>query len=87
MRPRRRRGVFGVAAVAVLALLAGCSSTSDTKAPESTGVGSSTSTAAGEAAEQATPLIHVHGIARHPRTRDLLVATHQGESPRVWWTV
>lgn len=77
MRPRRRRAVFGVAAVAVLALLAGCSSTSDT-GNESTGVGSSTSTAAGEAAGQATPLIHVHGIARHPRTGDLLVATHQG---------
>ncbi|WEV78699.1 hypothetical protein O9K63_02575 [Janibacter cremeus] len=60
-----------------MALLAGCSSTSDNGTPQSTG-GESSSPAAGEAAEQPAPLIHVHGIARHPRTDDLLVATHQG---------
>ena len=75
----RRRAGRGVAAVIAVALLAGCSSISETGKPEeSTGVGSSTSAAAGEAAEQAIPLIHVHGVARHPRTGDLLVATHQG---------
>lgn len=82
MRPRRRRGVLSVAAVAVLALLAGCSSTSDT-GNESAGVESSTGTAQDGAAGQPTPLIHVHGIARHPRTDDLLVATHHGLFHRV----
>lgn len=76
MKPRRRRAARGIAAVAVVALLAGCSSISDNGTPQSTG--ESSSPAAGEAAEQPAPLIHVHGIARHPRTGDVLVATHQG---------
>lgn len=77
MRPRRRGAVLGVTTVSVVALLAGCSSTSETGLPQSAGDQSSTP-AGGDAAEQATPMLHVHGIARHPRTGDLLLASHQG---------
>lgn len=77
MRPLRRRAVLGVATAAVVALLAACSSTSETGTPQSAGNQSSTP-AGGAAAEQPTPMLHVHGIARHPLTGDLLVASHQG---------
>lgn len=77
MRPRRRRVARGIAVVAAVALLAACSSTSETGTPQSTG-GESSSPAGSDASQQPAPLIHVHGIARHPRTGDVLVATHQG---------
>lgn len=80
MRLRRRIAVLGVAAVAVVALLVGCSSTSDTG---TAGVESATGTSQEGAAGQPTSLIHVHGIARHPRTGELLVATHHGLFHRV----
>lgn len=76
MRPRRR-AVLGAGGAAVVALLSGCSSTSRTEAPQPTGNGSPSPGTEGST-ERHPPMIHIHGVARHPRTGDLLLATHQG---------